>query len=234
MPRRTKAVAAATREGLLDAAELCFLEMGVFRTTLEHIAARAGFTKGAIYWHFRNKYEVLVAMLDRIEMPLYTDLEALAAGSTDRPLRSLLEFYREELGRLGRNVHPRNAIVISQLRCELVDDTRPVFDRMRRMTGALLATELEIFRRAHRLGHLRTGLDPARCAQLMHFVVQGALREWVLDPLAVQIQRDGIAAVETGLASVAADPALLADPPSCDATTPAKPARRSRPRKVPS
>lgn len=38
MPRRTKAEAEATREALLDAAEDVFLEKGVSRTSLEHIA----------------------------------------------------------------------------------------------------------------------------------------------------------------------------------------------------
>jgi len=38
MPKRTKAEAEATREALLDAAEVIFLERGVSRTSLEQIA----------------------------------------------------------------------------------------------------------------------------------------------------------------------------------------------------
>ncbi|MBA4253114.1 MAG: TetR family transcriptional regulator, partial [Comamonadaceae bacterium] len=51
MPRKTKAEAELTRQRLLDAAELLFLERGVSRTPLHEIAAAAGATRGAIYWH---------------------------------------------------------------------------------------------------------------------------------------------------------------------------------------
>lgn len=44
MARKTKEDTQATREGILDAAEACFHEHGVARTTLEMIGARAGYT----------------------------------------------------------------------------------------------------------------------------------------------------------------------------------------------
>ncbi len=49
MARRTKEEAAATRDSILDAAEQLFVEQGVSRTTLQHIASAAGVTRGAIY-----------------------------------------------------------------------------------------------------------------------------------------------------------------------------------------
>jgi TetR/AcrR family acrAB operon transcriptional repressor len=55
MARRTKEDALATRDSILDAAELLFVEQGVSRTTLQHIATAAGVTRGAIYWHFLDK-----------------------------------------------------------------------------------------------------------------------------------------------------------------------------------
>ncbi len=59
MARKSKEDAQATREGILDAAVACFHEHGVVATTLAMIAARAGYTRGAVYWHFKNKTEVL-------------------------------------------------------------------------------------------------------------------------------------------------------------------------------
>jgi TetR/AcrR family acrAB operon transcriptional repressor len=55
MVRRTKEEAAATRDSILDAAEILFAKNGVSRTTLQHIATAAGVTRGAIYWHFVDK-----------------------------------------------------------------------------------------------------------------------------------------------------------------------------------
>ena len=63
MPRRSKAEAAAPRDSLLDAAEHVFFEKGYSRATLEDIARHAGVTRGALYWHFRDKADVLQAMV---------------------------------------------------------------------------------------------------------------------------------------------------------------------------
>ena len=69
MARRTKAEADETRTKLLDAAEEVFFEKGVSRTSLGDIALRAGATRGAVYWHFKDKMDVFVSMLGRICLP---------------------------------------------------------------------------------------------------------------------------------------------------------------------
>ena len=54
MARRTRDEALETRNTILDTAERVFSERGVSHTTLADIAAAAGVTRGAIYWHFKN------------------------------------------------------------------------------------------------------------------------------------------------------------------------------------
>jgi len=44
-----------TKNDILEAAINVFVEKGVVRSTLEQIAAKAGFTRGAVYWHFKIK-----------------------------------------------------------------------------------------------------------------------------------------------------------------------------------
>ena len=44
-----------THRLLLDAAERVFVRLGYQGATLDGIAAEAGFTKGAVYWHFRTR-----------------------------------------------------------------------------------------------------------------------------------------------------------------------------------
>jgi AcrR family transcriptional regulator len=56
---------AATRERLLDAAFEVFAEQGVHASTVEQIAERAGFTRGAFYSNFTTKEELFVALMDR-------------------------------------------------------------------------------------------------------------------------------------------------------------------------
>src|SRR6201994_3729059 len=67
--RRTKAEAEQTREAILKAAVETFLERGVTRATLDEIARAARVTRGAVYWHFRDKLEIFLALERRANLP---------------------------------------------------------------------------------------------------------------------------------------------------------------------
>ena len=59
---------AQTRQSLLSSARDVFLSVGYHGATLDQIAAKAGFTKGALYWHFPNKQAIFLALIaDAIE-----------------------------------------------------------------------------------------------------------------------------------------------------------------------
>lgn len=52
-----------TRRRLLDAAREVITKVGYHGATLDEIAATAGFTKGALYWHFPNKQALFMALV---------------------------------------------------------------------------------------------------------------------------------------------------------------------------
>ncbi len=54
-----------TRERLLDAAYEVFAEAGVSAASVEQIAERAGFTRGAFYSNFSTKEELFFALMER-------------------------------------------------------------------------------------------------------------------------------------------------------------------------
>jgi TetR/AcrR family transcriptional regulator, acrAB operon repressor len=206
--RRTKEESEATREGILNAAELCFLEEGVFRTTLERIAIRAGYTRGAVYWHFKNKLEVLDAVMQRIYVPIFIGLEQVAHAANDRPLRACRQFFKNAFDEFARNPHARNGLEIIQLKCEFVEETRPILIRQQRANAVTLGHMREIFRNAQRLRQLREGLDPDVCAMAIRYLLEGAVREWLLNPKTNSLQRDGLEALDAMLAGFAVEGAL--------------------------
>lgn len=63
MARRTKEEAQQTRETILMAALDMFCEKGYSRTTFDEIAKKINLTKGAVYWHFRNKPDIIKALI---------------------------------------------------------------------------------------------------------------------------------------------------------------------------
>lgn len=75
MARKTKEEAQKTKEAILDAATDLFATQGVSSTTLAHIAKEAGVTRGAVYWHFKNKDDLLLALKEYLFEP-FKELEA--------------------------------------------------------------------------------------------------------------------------------------------------------------
>ncbi|MDO6461072.1 TetR family transcriptional regulator [Granulosicoccaceae sp. 1_MG-2023] len=65
MVRKTKEESERTHQSLIDAAIELFHEQGANSTTLHDIAARVGMTRGAVYWHFQNKDDIIVAIWKR-------------------------------------------------------------------------------------------------------------------------------------------------------------------------
>ena len=53
-----------TRRHLLDAARIVFSERGFHGASIDEVAARAGFTKGAVYSNFTSKDDLFLAVLD--------------------------------------------------------------------------------------------------------------------------------------------------------------------------
>lgn len=63
--RRTKEDAEITKENILMSAMNLFFEKGYSKTTFDEIAKRINLTKGAVYWYFRNKPDIVAALINR-------------------------------------------------------------------------------------------------------------------------------------------------------------------------
>lgn len=64
MARKTKEEAQRTKEKLLDSALEVMCERPYSRISMTEIAERIGYSKGAIYWHFNNKHDLLIRLVD--------------------------------------------------------------------------------------------------------------------------------------------------------------------------
>jgi AcrR family transcriptional regulator len=61
--RRTKEDAEQTRKSILASALDLLYEKGYSKTTFDEIAKRINLTKGAVYWYFRNKPDIVAALI---------------------------------------------------------------------------------------------------------------------------------------------------------------------------
>lgn len=73
--KRTKEDAELTKKSLIEIAFAELVKSGFENTGLELIAEKAGVTRGAVYWHFKNKNDLLESVIE------YKDLESLSIAS---------------------------------------------------------------------------------------------------------------------------------------------------------
>ncbi|WP_338424879.1 TetR/AcrR family transcriptional regulator [Sphingopyxis kveilinensis] len=85
-PRRKRLTREESREQtrtlLLEAATELFMEKGVNGTSVEQIAERAGFTRGAFYSNYDDKHAVVIELLKRRQTAPSIDLENFREGLT--------------------------------------------------------------------------------------------------------------------------------------------------------
>ena len=65
------------KEVILQAAESVFAQSGYDGTTVDKIAEQAGVTKKLLYYHFRNKHEILIELLHRHADDLYSHIDEI-------------------------------------------------------------------------------------------------------------------------------------------------------------
>jgi AcrR family transcriptional regulator len=76
---------AQTRQELVDAAERLFTAQGFHATSLDAVAAEAGFTKGAVYSNFASKEDLFFAVYERrVDVRVAEVERTLAAAPTPR------------------------------------------------------------------------------------------------------------------------------------------------------
>ena len=183
MVRRTKEDSLGTRRAIIAAARDVFSVHGVTRTSLEQIAAAAGVTRGAIYWHFADKAELFYAMRDEVQIPLVdrSDL-ALEAGDLDLdPLQRIERFLGVVLDQVTGDEATQKTFEIMTFKCEYVGEFARDLDAACVMHTELRDKLAKLYREAQRSGILRAGVAPVNAASDTLIFVSGLIKIWTVD-----------------------------------------------------
>lgn len=205
MARKTKEDAEVTRQNLLGAALKVFSRQGYTAARLEDVAEEAGVTRGAIYWHFKNKAD------------LYNTLVAETLGG----IQSVVD----------RAVHQGGSFLEIQRRVMIYITTLPEVDEVYRavMELTILKTgyepelaeglrakaeaarqiEMELagyFRMGIAIGEVRADLDPVIAARSMLAYMNGILVNWLVDQQAFSLRECVPALVDIYIRGIAARP----------------------------
>ena len=183
MTRKTKKEQALeTRERLLDAAEDVFNENGVSRTALSDIAKAAGVTRGAIYWHFKNKSDLFSAMCERVRQPTRQLIENMADEQAEDPLDRLREGSRFCMQQIIDNPSYLKVFTILFHKCESLDDDDPIITYLKDWDTHILDSMEKVMRNAISRGHLPAELDIKVACLMMKVSFDGLLQNWLFMP----------------------------------------------------
>ena len=187
--RRTKQESERTRQQILRAARSEFARRGVARTTLEHVAAAAGVTRGAIYWHFANKTALFHAMREQVSLPLIDRMNfALLAADEEDPLAAIGSFLKNLIESIADDSATLRTFRIIFFKCEYVDEFQSELVRQTRRCQELVGQLTTVYERARRAGVLRRGLAPSVAALDTCVFVNGLVRLFLLDNAATLVR----------------------------------------------
>lgn len=173
MVRRTKDEAEQTRGAILDAAEVVFYKQGVARTSLQQIAEAAGVTRGAVYWHFRNKNEVLEALTQRVILPQEHVIERLLKSASDDSLEEMHQATREALQKIIHEPQRRRICKILFQRCEYTDDMASIVKRRLETKERMQNRIVKLFEMAQKKGKLAAGWAPRIASMTLRGLIMG-------------------------------------------------------------
>jgi TetR/AcrR family acrAB operon transcriptional repressor len=206
LARSTKEQALVTRARLIDSAERLFERQGVSRTSLQQIAQQAGVTRGAVYWHFADKADLFYAMLERVTLPMERAFARTLDDELDDPLAHLRTTLLEVLHAAATDEHTRRVFEIATHALAQVGELDSVRARRLQVRHGVIEQIAHGLHRAAQQQRLRLPGSAIEAALGLHALLEGLLRNALLDPGAFDLMQVGRQAIDTYLAGLGAPP----------------------------
>jgi AcrR family transcriptional regulator len=199
--RRTRAARAQGREArdeLLAAALRVFARRGYGQAGVDEIAAEAGYSKGALYWHFGGKEDLLTTLLEEhVDAPLRSLVALLEAAPAEQDMS--LEAARE----FGRRLeHEREAMLLDREYWTLAirdDELRARYAE--RQTELRRAMAAALTARARHLGTPDLPMPAEDVARIVMGILGGLTVDELVEPGSVRpgLLADALAIIYAGL-----------------------------------
>lgn len=179
--RKTKEETLLTREQLIDSALSLFLAQGYAGVTMQQIAEKTGMTRGAFYWHFKSKEEILYAICEReteFIAGLMSDVFDREVLSADEHLRVVLSKILENY---FENQRYRDFVELTWFKMEHLADDQ--VNRLKTVSNDFFTTECQkIVRRGITQGVFTAEASPETWAMHLTALINGIYRLYFISP----------------------------------------------------
>lgn len=180
--RKTKTEAQKTRQHLLDAALEVFWRDGVTRASLQAVAQEAGVTRGALYWHFKNKEDLFETLFEQ----QYADFFAAFNDQTLRDNQDVWTHLQHNLTAMFETLATRESkhkfcnVMFSK--CEQTAGNETITElacRYHRLFQKQIAYALQLSREQ---GRLPENTDIELAAIYLESSLVGLIKIWIDEP----------------------------------------------------
>ena len=180
--RKTKTEAQKTCQHLLDAALEVFWRDGVTRASLQAIAQEAGVTRGALYWHFKNKEDLFETLFEQ----QYADFFAAFNDQTLRDNQDVWTHLQHNLTTMFETLATRESkhkfcnVMFSK--CEQTAGNETITElacRYHRLFQKQIAYALQLSREQ---GRLPENTDIELAAIYLESSLVGLIKIWIDEP----------------------------------------------------
>ena len=180
--KKTKQQARETRQLILDVALRLFSQQGVSSTSLATIAKAAGVTRGAIYWHFKNKSDLFNEIWELSDASI-SDLEIeYRAKFPNDPLSVIREILVYVLEATVTEERRRLMMEIIYHKCEFVGEMTVVQQAQRQLSLASYERIEQTLKECIDAKLLPANLLTRRAAVLMRSYLSGLMENWLFAP----------------------------------------------------
>ena len=165
-----------TTDKILEAAAEFFASHGYASSTLDDVAALAGFTKGAVYYHFKDKESLLLEVLKRIEV---RSIDTTTAKIAERggPATDRLELFVRSQTRWAAQ-HPRDLAILMLVSAETAHTSQRVRTQVLKIYRKLGAVLEEIIESGKKSGEFSRNQETRDTVLYLQAVHDGNMMIW--------------------------------------------------------
>lgn len=189
MVRKTKEEAQNTRRNILDAALDVFYVKGVGHSSLEDIADAAGVTRGAVYWHFKNKADIFQALHAEIHMSFMNRLMDTKEQNLQNPLDQLRLLSIDSLVDIDTDIKKKKFFTVFFLKCDYSGDLAALLAMQSQHKSESLEIIKGFFKRAIDQGQLPKGADADTLGTSLFCYMGGLIHEYLRDPNFIDLKK---------------------------------------------
>lgn len=168
------------RQQILDAAETVFSEQGFNDARMDDIVAESGLSKGALYWYYKGKDAIIMALLDRVFISEMDSAEALisAQGTAEERLHTFTQAAVRDIRHFERFMTlGYEFVALAARREEVRKKLRGYYSRYTRILAEIIEQGVEN-------GELAE-VNPRQAALAIIGMYEGITLMWFIDPKSI-------------------------------------------------